>query len=139
MGSTGQAAAEDAKDGGKVHRKTITISTVVSMLSICGVVLPVIGTLSFPWFVGFVSNAVAGEIQAEVRKQVQPITAALRAQFESQVAALEVEIARMEYRRDRRPDSWTEVDATDLVSKKRQLESQRTALVAMTAAERRPR
>lgn len=117
------------------HRHPITLSSVVSILAICGVILPVVGAALFPWFVGFTSNAVAGEIQKEVQKQVQPITVALRAQFESQIANLEVEVARMEYRRDRRPETWTEIDATDLVSKKRQLEAHRTGLAAMIQAE----
>lgn len=119
------------------HRKTITLSTVVSMLAICGVVLPVFGVLATPWFVDFVTDAVAGDIREEVQDQVAPMTAGLKVLIEDTIAELEDDISALEFRRDNVPEtSWTAADAQVLTNKRRRLASQRMALSAIVRAER---
>lgn len=131
----GDVTAEAPASGRQpVHRRTITISTVVSILSICGVILPAIGVMAFPWFVSFTSRAVAGEIQTQVRNQVSPVNAAMRVLLEAKVAELEDEIAALEVRERRSPD-WGEADAKALAAKKRALEANKKALSSMSAAE----
>lgn len=118
------------------HRRTITISTITSTLSILVVILPLFGVVGYPWFQGFLSKAVAGEVGEQVNQQVAPVNAAMRVLLESQIVVLEDEISSLEYRRDRNPTTWTEVDARELLIKQRRLQSQRSALMAMDQASR---
>lgn len=122
--------------GGRVsHRRTITISTVVSVLAICGVILPVLGVVLSPWIIGVMSNAMAGEIQGQVRQQLNPVNAGLKVIIESNIAQLEDDISSLQFRRDNDPHKWTEVDAQTLTNKIRRLASQRDALAAIKQAE----
>lgn len=106
------------------------------MLSIVGVVLPIIGVIGYPWFQGVLSRAVAGEVSEQVQQQTAPVNAAMRVILESQIVALEDEISAMEFRRDRNPTVWSEVDSRELLTKKRRLDAQRKALLAMDTAAR---
>lgn len=137
MTDTHPHAAEPEIDRKRRHRRTLTLSTIVSMLAICGVVLPVAGAVSMPWFVNFVGDAVADEISAEVKKQIEPTNAGLRVMIESTIAEIEDDISALEFRRDNMPESWTAADAQQLTNKRRRLRSQNQALAAMLGVERR--
>jgi hypothetical protein len=118
------------------HRKTITQSTVISILSIMGVVMPLLIAFGMPFIFNFLSNAMAGEITEQVQRQVMPVNAGLRVLIQSQIDSLEEEVSKLEFRRDNgAPRSWTQSDATDLVLKRRRLESNRAALAAIEKAE----
>lgn len=117
------------------HKRTITLSTIVSVLVICGAVLPTFGVLAFPWFVTFTTSAVAGEIQSQVKQQVSPVNAAMRVLLEAKVGELEDEIAALEVRSRRSPD-WNETDAKALQAKRRALATNQAALASMSAAEK---
>lgn len=119
------------------HRRTFTLSTVVSVLAICGIILPVLGVISSPWLVQVMSSAMADEIAEEVSKQVAPVNAGLKVLIENTIAELEDEISQLEFRRENMPESWTAGDAQFLTNKRRRLASQRRALAAIVAAEMR--
>lgn len=118
-------------------RRKLDLTNAGTLLGILVIVLPAIGTIGYPWFKGFLSTAVAAEVTTQVQTQVAPISAAMRVILESQVVALEDEIASMEFRRDNNRTAWTEVDAHELLVKQRRLFAQRSALVAMEQAARK--
>lgn len=117
-------------------RHIVTLSTVVSVLAICGVVLPVVGTLASPWAVKYMSTAMADEIEKQVERHLSPTNAGLKVLIESNIAQLEDDISQLEYRRQNQPASWTPLDAQTLTNKSRRLAAQRAALAAMSGAER---
>lgn len=65
--------ADSAAATHPTHRRTITLSTVVSVLAICGVILPLLGALSFPFVRDFISKAAAGEVKVQVQTQLAPV------------------------------------------------------------------
>lgn len=117
------------------RRRTITISTVVSALAICGVILPVAIAVMSPWAVSVMSNAMAGEISDQVKTETAPFNAAMRVLLESQIVTLEDDIESLKYRRDRLGSEWTEADNRDLTAKERRLKAHRDALAAMAKAQ----
>ena len=119
----------------KMHRHPLTLSTVVSVLAICGVILPVGGVVLSPWIVSVMSRAMAGEIQGQVRQQVNPINAGMKVLIESTIAQLEDDVSSLQFRRDNDPHKWTASDAQELTNKVRRLASQRDALAAIKQAE----
>lgn len=122
-------------DPKRAHRRTVTLSTVVSILAICGVVLPAFGVVMAPWAVGYMETALADEIETQVEKHLAPVNAGLKVLIESTIAELEDDISALEYRRDNMPESWTAADAQTLTNKRRRLNSQTRALRAILAAE----
>ena len=127
---------EDAKVlASKAHRKTVTLSTIVSILAICGVVLPIAGAVMSPWAIGYMSDAMAGEIQEQVKRQLTPINAGMKTLIEANIAQLEDDISQLEYRKENMPQSWTSLDAQTLTNKARRLRSNQQALAAIVAAE----
>lgn len=120
----------------KLHRHPITLSTVTSILAICGVILPIVGVIASPWVVDFMSSAMADEISEEVGKQVAPVNAGLKVLIESTVAEIEDDISALEYRRENMPETFSAADAQILTNKRRRLASQQRALAAIVEAER---
>lgn len=118
------------------HKRTITLSTIVSILSIFGVIMPLFLAFGTPATVKFLSSAMAGEISDQVQQRVTPINAGLKVLIQSQIDSLEEEVSKLEFRRDNgAPRTWTQSDSTDLVLKRRRLESNRAALAAIESAE----
>ena len=118
------------------HIKTITLSTVTSVLAICGILMPVAGLLFTPAIVDYLSAAMAGEIRGQVQEQVTPVNAGMKALIENNIAELEDEISAMEYTSATQPQHFTALDASMLTTKKRRLRGQQAALQAIIEAER---
>ena len=116
------------------HRKTIGLSTAVSILSICVVIIPIVGWLFRDKAISFISAAVADEIKGEVQQQLKPTNDAFKILIQNTIAELEDEIARLQYRKENEPDTWTVLDAQDLTTKQRRLTAQRKALAAIEQA-----
>lgn len=120
----------------KKHRKTITLSTIVSVLVIVGVVLPVMGILLSPFAIQVISSALGGEIKKQVVQQVTPINQGFKVLLASTVQQLESEIATLNYRRRTSAAQWSLADEQLLLSKQQNLSAQRRALAAIEKAER---
>jgi hypothetical protein len=120
----------------KRHRKTITLSSVVSILAIVGVVLPVLGILLSPFAIKVISNAMGGEIKKQVVQQVTPINQGFKVLLASTIQQLESEIATLNFRRRTLSSQWSLADEQLLLSKQQNLSAQRRALAAIEQAER---
>lgn len=118
------------------HRRTFALSTTVSVLTICGVILPVLGIVSQDFVVRVISNAMAQEIQEHVSEQVAPINAGLKVLIQTRIAELEDQIGRLSYRREFRPETWTDADEQELITAGRRLRAQNDAWAAIVQAER---
>jgi hypothetical protein len=118
------------------HRKTITLSTVVSILAIVGVVLPVLGLVLSPFAIQVISNAMGGEIKKQVVRQVTPINEGFKVLLASTIQQLENEAAMLNYRRRTTPTAWTLADEQLLLSKQQNLSAQKRALAAIERAEK---
>jgi hypothetical protein len=116
--------------------KTITISTVVSILSICGVVLPVLGVMMAPFAVNTMSTAMAGEIKEQVKQQLLPLNAGFKVLLGSTIQQLESEIAILQFKKETMPRSWTLADEQILLYKTQNLTTQRNALGAILDSEK---
>jgi len=128
--------ADTERDRKRRHRQTLSLSAIVSILVICGAVLPTAGVISAPFFIGWLSDAMADEIKGQVKTQVTPVTAGFKVLIQSTIAELEDDISQMEFRRDNNPASWSAADAQELTTKRRRLRSQRAALEAIESAEK---
>jgi len=116
------------------HRQTVTISTLSSVIGICVVILPAAAWFGKGTVINLLSDAMAGEIQQQVRHQVAPVNAGLKALIQNNIAELEDEIADLEYRQQHDAE-WSAGDARTLATKRRRLSAQREALSAIKAAE----
>jgi hypothetical protein len=119
------------------RRKTITLSSLVSVMTIVGGVLPLLAILLRPWFIQVVTEAVADEVSDQIKKEIAPANAGLKVLIETQIAELEDEISRLEYKMQRLSTDWSALDAQDLTLKRRRLASQKKALLAIELAESR--
>lgn len=126
-------------DERKRHNRTLTLSSVVSILTICGLILPAVGVVLTPWFLQTIRDSVAVQMRSQVAKevsqQIAPTNAGLKVIIESQITGLEDEIADMNWRYDNSRPTWTIQDARNIVNKQRTLRSQVAALAAMQTAE----
>ena len=110
------------------HKRTITISTIYSTLAVAGVILPLLGALSFPWFVNFMSSAMAGEIKNQVKVETSPTREGVKAILQDKIDELSAKVAVLEARRDRDRQRWTDADAIELSSAAARLKKQQQAL-----------
>src|SRR5687768_3191781 len=124
---TGESVSEAGSS-----RRTITISTLAALVGMCVVILPIFGTITYPWFKGIISEAVAADVKTQIRTEVSqqtaPFNAAMKVLLENQVIQLEDEIDTLKYRRDRPGAIWTEGDQRDLAGKIRRLSIHQAAL-----------
>lgn len=117
--------ADEQKQG---HHRTITLSTIVSILAICGVILPVGGLVSSPFIVQTMSRAMAGEIHEQVKAQTAPTKEGVKAILQDKIDDLAMEVEVLESQRAREPSKFTREDATRLASFRARLQRQREAL-----------
>ncbi len=98
--------------------------------------LTIVGTLWMfgkPFLVSAVSEAVAEDIQEQVKAGTAPLNRAFVALLRGNIADIRKEIASMEFRRDNPPtDDWVSDDAEDLVDLHLTLEAQEDAVSALT-------
>lgn len=122
----------DANQKPYSHRRTVTLSVLGSVLSMCFLVLPTFAVVLRPWVISVMAAAMSGEISAQAQAQTAPLAAGFKVIIEGNIAQLEEEITQLQWRMQNRPSSWTEVDAQLLLTKTRRLASQRAALQEIT-------
>lgn len=118
------------------HRRTLTISTIASTVTISVVVIPVLSIVLRPWAVGIISASVAEEVSEQIQREIAPTNRALRTIIENSIAELEDEISQLEFRREHQRELWTSQDAQLLTSKTRRLVTQRAALASLLSVEK---
>jgi len=119
----------------KPHHKTITLSAIVSVIVICGAIIPVAGVVLSPWLVGVMGRAMAGEIQDQARQQTLPLTTGFKVLIQANINRLQEEVDDLEFTQS---DSRTKTSANakKLASKRRELAEQVSALQAIRDAEK---
>ncbi|KKN27341.1 hypothetical protein LCGC14_0865660 [marine sediment metagenome] len=110
----------------KEHGYRMSLTVLISYLPL----IPVFWLLVKPVLVTAVSEAVAADIQNEVKAQVAPLNQAFIALTKQKISSLRKEIAREEFRKTNN-SNWTVEDAEDLVELREDLEAQREALAAL--------
>lgn len=110
----------------KEHGYRMGLAALLSYLPL----IPVFWFLVKPVLINAVSEAVAADIQKEVKTQVAPINQAFVALIKKEISSLRKEIAREEFRKTNNSD-WTVEDAENLVELREDLEAQREALAAL--------
>ncbi len=97
---------------------------------------PALGTalwfLGGPVLVTAVSDAMAEDIQGQIKAQVAPLGSAFKALIRRDVENMQRQIADMEFKRDNPPDGdWTSDDNKRLINLRLDLVAQREALKAL--------
>ena len=105
---------------------TISIATVATWITL----LPLLWFIGKPVLVAAVSEALAGEIQEEVKAGVAPIGDAFQVLLRLEISHLRKEIAALEFRQ-RNGDDWTAADAEVLVETELELEAMHQALTSL--------
>lgn len=113
------------------ERRRHYISTAASVLTMLTIISPVSWFLVKPVLVSSISSAMAGNVQESIQAEVGPIKGGVEAIINSNIGRLKRQIARLEYRKQASPESWTETDADDLVELQIDLEGQMRALQAI--------
>ena len=108
----------------------ISLAAVMSWIPL----VPFLWFVFQPILVTAVSEAMADQIQTQIKQEVAPIGAAFTVLVKRDIVSLRRRIAEMEFRRDNPPDGdWTADDAEDLVDLVLELESSQAALTALEA------
>jgi hypothetical protein len=109
-------------------RKTVVLSTAISVLGALAILVPVGRWVLAPWFTTVAFSAVAADVDARIDQKTAPgnngIKAILAANIEELQDIVNMEVAR----RERAPTKWTELDQLNLNNTLRRLNSARTAL-----------
>lgn len=117
------------------HRHPITLQTVVSVIVICGAIIPTSVVVLSPWIIGVMGRAMAGEIQDQTRQQTLPLTTGFKVLIQANINRLQEEVDDLEFTQS---DSRTRTasNAKKLASKRRELAEQSAALNAIRDAEK---
>jgi hypothetical protein len=110
------------------HRHPVTLSSVVSILAICGGILPFA-----VWFGrGTVITALVGElnpaISAEVKAQTAPAKNGVKAMLQDKIDELATKVAMLDAKQRRNPQAFTDNDVIEMQSAITRLEKQKRAL-----------
>ena len=94
--------------------------------------MPILWFIGKPILVSAVSDAMAEEIEDQVKAGVAPLNGAFIAIIQNNIDNLIREIARMEFRRDNPPaGDWVSEDSQDLAQRRIDLSAQEAALEAL--------
>ncbi len=107
--------ATDLKD----HGMNISISTIATLI-------PVFAGVWFvmqPLMVAQISTAMAQELEDKIEDKTAPIQSAFRVLLLSDINRLKRNIAKLEHKRDRESESYTESDAVRLADYKIELDA----------------
>jgi len=122
------------------HSRHLTVlQTAASTIVALGIILaPTWQWILKPILVGTVTTALAQDLDTKithtVARELRPLEAGLKAIIEGNIANLENEISRLEYRRDYDAGGeWTDDHRRELLAKQRALAAQRAALAAIEA------
>jgi hypothetical protein len=118
------------------HKHPVTLSTIASVLMICGGIAPFAAYLSRNLLITYLAEAMATPIQAQVAKESAPTKGGVQALLQDKIDELATRIEVLETRARREPAKFTDADATELASVRSRLAKQREAL-AQTAVERK--
>jgi len=97
----------------------MTLTALLSYLPL----IPVFWFLVKPVLITAVSEAVAGDIQAEVEKGIRPINSAFKILLQNQINGKKKEAAALENKRQFHADEWTDRDAETLIECRIEIES----------------
>ena len=109
-------------------RHPVTLSSVVSVLTICGAILPTVGILASPWIKAYVVTSAASEIADQVERQTAPSTAAAKFSLQDKIDELETRRTILESQQLRDPSKFTDAMASELAGVRARLEKARAAL-----------
>ncbi|KKL12155.1 hypothetical protein LCGC14_2538580, partial [marine sediment metagenome] len=85
--------------------------------------IPVFWFIAKPVLIGAVSDAVADDIQTQVKAEVKPLNSAFKVLLKNDIDNNRKQIAALEFKRDRHSDNWTEGDASLLIDLKIELDA----------------
>jgi hypothetical protein len=109
------------------HR-TVTLSTILSLLSVLAIMVPVGRYVLTPWFVTVATGALAGEISNQVKAQTAPSNNGVKSIIADKIDQLEAERDLMLTRKERAPAKWTDIDSMQLTQTTQRLNKARLAL-----------
>ena len=120
------------------HRRTQTratiYGTIASVLAICGVLGPILLLITRPLLVEVMAAAMAPTVQAQVKRQTEPLAAGFKVLIQQNIDRLRREIAELEQKA--RNNTMTPDEAREVEDKRIELDGQRAALAAIVSAER---
>jgi hypothetical protein len=114
--------------GYKERGKDISIAAVLSWIPL----VPVFWFLVKPVLILAVTEAVADDIQEQVKNGVAPVNNAFAALMRRDISSIRKEISGLKFKRDN-TDTWTSADAEDLVQLEIDLDAAKEALEALEA------
>jgi hypothetical protein len=97
----------------------ISIAAVLSWIPL----IPVFWFLVKPILISAVSDAVADDIQQQVKSEVKPLNSAFKVLLQNDINTKRKQIASLNYKRTRHPNDWAESDAKLLVDLEIELDS----------------
>ena len=85
--------------------------------------IPVFWFLAKPILITAVSDAVADDIQQQVKAEVQPLNSAFKVLLQHDINNKRKQIAALVFKQTRYPDDWKETDASILIDLKIELDA----------------
>ncbi len=111
----------------RAQGKQIGIQTLVTWLPL----IPILWFVGKPILVTSVSEALAGEIQDTVKKEVAPISTAFQILLQLDINGLRKAIAALEFSEGQGGEEWTADDAEVLIETELEMEALEGALEAL--------
>lgn len=118
----------NAEAKGRWYRHPITLSTVASVIMICGGIAPVIAYLGRSLLITSLAEAMSEPIQAQVVKVTAPTKDGVQAILQDKIDELTTKIAVLENKQRRDPAHFTDAEAIELAAAKARKDKQEEAL-----------
>jgi hypothetical protein len=109
-------------------RRTLTIRTLLSLMSILAILVPTGRWILTPWFVSVATTALGEEIDKRVDAKNVPVLDGIKSTLKDKITELDGRVALLRAQRDRSPQKWTDLDVLQLTQLEQRLATARESL-----------